>query len=91
MAPLHYCALKGNLDGINALVEMGAEINLKDHRSGRTPFFHALENNHMLVAQKLLEGGAMADIVNFSGQSVLCLVDETKSLSFKALVKQIAI
>lgn len=91
MAPLHYCALKGNLDGINALVEMGAEINLKDHRSGRTPFFHALENSHMLVAQKLLECGAMADIVNFSGQSVLCLVDETKSLSFKALVKQIAI
>ncbi|XP_076481385.1 uncharacterized protein LOC117154581 isoform X1 [Bombus vancouverensis nearcticus] len=91
MAPLHYCALKGNLDGINALVEMGAEVNLKDHRSGRTPFFHALENNHMLVAQKLLECGAMADIVNFSGQSVLCLVDETKSLSFKALVKQIVI
>ncbi|XP_050596619.1 uncharacterized protein LOC126925293 isoform X2 [Bombus affinis] len=91
MAPLHYCALKGNLDGINALIEMGAEINLKDHRSGRTPFFHALENNHMLVAQKLLECGAMADIVNFSGQSVLCLVDETKSLSFKALVKQIVI
>ncbi|XP_071873498.1 uncharacterized protein isoform X2 [Bombus fervidus] len=91
MAPLHYCALKGNLDGINALVEMGAEINLKDHRSGRTPFFHALENNHMPVAQKLLECGAMADIVNFSGQSVLCLVDETKSLSFKALIKQIVI
>lgn len=91
MAPLHYCALKGNLDGTNALIEMGAEINLKDHRSGRTPFFHALENNHMPVAQKLLECGAMADIVNFSGQSVLCLVDETKSLSFKALVKQIVI
>ncbi|XP_060830529.1 uncharacterized protein LOC132914975 [Bombus pascuorum] len=89
MAPLHYCALKGNLDGINALVEMGAEINLKDHRSGRTPFFHALENNHMPVAQKLLECGAIADIVNFSGQSVLCLVDETKSHSFKALIKQI--
>ncbi|PBC30188.1 DNA-binding protein Ets97D [Apis cerana cerana] len=87
MAPLHYCALNGYIDGINALIKGGAEVNLKDNRSGRTPFFHALENNHVSVAQKLLEYGAIADLPNFSGQSVLTLVDETKiySVGYKNL------
>ncbi|KAF3424674.1 hypothetical protein E2986_04005 [Frieseomelitta varia] len=91
LAPLHYCALNGFLDGVIALVEVGADINLKDHRSGRTPFFHALENNYTLVAQKLLECGAIANLPNFSGQSVLSLIDETNNFSFKALLKQIVI
>lgn len=91
MAPLHYCALNGYIDGINALIKGGAEVNLKDNRSGRTPFFHALENNHVLVAQKLLEYGAIADLPNFSGQSVLTLVDETKSFLFRTAHKQIVI
>ena len=88
---MHYCALNGFLDGVIALVEVGADINLKDHRSGRTPFFHALENNYILVAQKLLECGAIANLPNFSGQSVLSLIDETNNFSFKALLKQIVI
>ncbi|KAK1116445.1 hypothetical protein K0M31_019034 [Melipona bicolor] len=91
LAPLHYCALNGFLNGVIALVEVGADINLKDHRSGRTPFFHALENNYILVAQKLLECGAIANLPNFSGQSVLSLIDETNNFSFKALLKQIVI
>lgn len=91
MAPLHYCALNGYIDGINALIKGGAEVNLKDNRSGRTPFFHALENNHVSVAQKLLEYGAIADLPNFSGQSVLTLVDETKSFLFRTTHKQIVI
>ncbi|XP_031772678.1 uncharacterized protein PF11_0213-like [Apis florea] len=83
MAPLHYCSLNGYIDGVNALIKSGAEVNLKDNRSGRTPFFHALENNHVSVAQKLLECGAIADLPNFSGQSVLTLLDETKSFLFR--------
>ncbi|CAD1477449.1 unnamed protein product [Heterotrigona itama] len=87
LAPLHYCALNGFLDGVIALIKVGADINLKDYRSGRTPFFHALENNYVLVAQKLLECGAIANLPNFSGQSVLSLIDETNNFSFKALLK----
>ncbi|OAD57687.1 BCL-6 corepressor [Eufriesea mexicana] len=83
MAPLHYCALNGYLSGVNALIKMGADVNLQDNHSGRTPFFHALENEHTPVAQKLLEYNAIADLPNFSGQSVMSLVDEAKSLSLK--------
>lgn len=66
-------------------------MNLRDNRSGRTPFFHALENNHTLIAHKLLEKGAIADLSNFSGQSILSIVDESKSLSLKAALKEIVI
>ncbi|XP_076631346.1 uncharacterized protein LOC143346769 [Colletes latitarsis] len=90
-APLHYCVLYGNLEGVNALIKAGAEINLKDNRSGRTPFFHALEHHRVSIAQKLLEYGAIANIPNFSGQSVLSLIDDAKSLSLKAALKQIII
>ncbi|XP_076757140.1 uncharacterized protein LOC143427117 [Xylocopa sonorina] len=90
-APLHYCASNGYLEGVNALIQAGAEVNLKDNRSGRTPFFHALEHSHALIAQKLLDSGAIADLPNFSGQSVLSLVDDTKSLSLKAALKHIII
>lgn len=88
-AALHYCALNGNLEGVTALVEAGADVNLKDNRSGRTPFFHALENNYVWIAQKLLVNGAIANLPNFSGQTVLSLIDETKSLSIKAALKHI--
>ncbi|CAL7942573.1 unnamed protein product [Xylocopa violacea] len=88
-APLHHCAYNGYLEGVNALIKVGAEVNLKDNRSGRTPFFHALEHNHSLVAQKLLDNGAIADLPNFSGQSVLSLIDETKNHSLKAALKRI--
>ncbi|XP_043259176.1 uncharacterized protein LOC122401240 [Colletes gigas] len=90
-APLHYCVLYGNLEGVNALIKAGAEINLKDNRSGRTPFFHALEHHRVSIAQKLLEYGAIANIPNYSGQSVLSLIDDAKSLSLKAALKQIII
>ena len=89
LAPLHYCVLHGNLEGASALVEAGADVNLRDNRSGRTAFFHALEHNRIAIAQKLLEYGAIANLPNFTGQTVLCLVDDSKSLSLKSALKQI--
>lgn len=89
LAPLHYCVLHGNLEGASALVEAGADVNLRDNRSGRTAFFHALEHNRITIAQKLLEYGAIANLPNFTGQSVLCLVDDSKSLSLKSALKQV--
>ncbi|XP_017892979.2 uncharacterized protein LOC108632736 [Ceratina calcarata] len=77
-APLHYCAMHGNMNGLTSLISKGVDVNVRDHRSGRTPFFHAVENNHMKIAQKLIQSGGIADIPNFSGQSVMSLVCEAK-------------
>ncbi|XP_076236994.1 uncharacterized protein LOC143180868 [Calliopsis andreniformis] len=91
LAPLHYCALHGNSKGIDALIQAEAEINLRDNRSGRTPFFHALEQNHVSIAQNLLHHGAVANILNFSGQSILSIADEAKSMSLKTVLKKIIV
>lgn len=82
-APLHYCALYGNLEGVKALLDGGADVNLKDSRSGRTAFFHALENNHLNVTQTLLRHGAVANITNFAGQSVLSIMGDVRNLTLK--------
>nr|XP_033337316.1 uncharacterized protein LOC117226764 [Megalopta genalis]XP_033337317.1 uncharacterized protein LOC117226764 [Megalopta genalis]XP_033337318.1 uncharacterized protein LOC117226764 [Megalopta genalis] len=88
-APLHYCALRNNLDGVSALLKTKVNVNLRDNRSGRTPIFHAIENNHISIARELLVHGAIVAIPNFSGQSIMTLIEETKSLSLRAALKQI--
>ncbi|XP_043663473.1 putative uncharacterized protein DDB_G0282133 [Vespula pensylvanica] len=74
-APLHYCAQYGNLKGVISLINMGANINLKESRSGRTPLFLAIENKHPIIAKKLIENGASINIPNFAGQTVISLAD----------------
>lgn len=72
-APLHYCAQNGNLKGVISLINMGANIDLRENRSGRTPLFLALENKHAVVAQTLIEKGASINIYNFYGHTILSL------------------
>lgn len=75
-AAIHYCAQYGNLEGINLLINKGANINLQESRSGRTALFLALENNYVEVAQQLIENGAQKDIPNFSGHTVMSLLEK---------------
>ncbi|XP_015176794.1 PREDICTED: putative uncharacterized protein DDB_G0282499 isoform X2 [Polistes dominula] len=70
-APLHYCAQNGNLKGITSLINMGADINLRENRCGRTALFLAVENNHPLIAKELIQNGAVINIPNFSGQTIM--------------------
>lgn len=79
---LHHCARNGDEAGVKALLRASANIDLRDRRSGRTAFFHAVENEHMEIAQMLLDNGAQPNITNYSGQSVTNLVDESKYHSF---------
>ncbi|XP_043498086.1 probable serine/threonine-protein kinase ndrD [Polistes fuscatus] len=69
-APLHYCAQNGNIKGIISLIIMGADVNLRENRFGRTALFLAMENNYPLIAKKLMENGADINIPNFSGQTI---------------------
>ncbi|KAK2580522.1 hypothetical protein KPH14_006256 [Odynerus spinipes] len=85
-AALHYCSQYGNLEGVNSLINMGANVNLQESRSGRTALFLAIENNHHIVAQKLIESGAQADIPNFSGQTVMSLENKINHLSLITLL-----
>ncbi|CAK9818243.1 B-cell lymphoma 3 protein homolog [Anthophora quadrimaculata] len=84
-APLHYCTLKGNIDGVKALIKAGADVNLRDNRSGRTSLFHAIENNYIEIVHILVQNNAIVDLLNYSGQSALNLVHMTKNLPLKTL------
>ncbi|XP_011259401.1 uncharacterized protein LOC105253222 [Camponotus floridanus] len=73
-AALHYCCIRNNLEGVKALLSAGATTDLKDMRSGRTPLFHALDNNHTTLVQTLVKAGAVANIMNYAGQTPLPVV-----------------
>jgi ankyrin repeat protein len=57
--PLHAAAKKGHAEVCKILIELGAEINLKN-KAGKTPYFEATMNGN-LDAAKVLEkaGGKM--------------------------------
>lgn len=75
---IHYCVLHGNIEGVTELIKRGADINLRDRRSGRTALFHAIELNNMELAQLLLDNDAEASIPSFSGATIMSIVDEGK-------------
>ncbi|XP_012226601.2 putative leucine-rich repeat-containing protein DDB_G0290503 [Linepithema humile] len=83
LAALHYCSMHGNLEGVNAILSAGGNIDLKDKKSGRTPLFHAIDNNHTVIAQALLKAGAVANIANYAGQTPLPIMTDTKCAPFR--------
>ncbi|XP_032684876.1 uncharacterized protein LOC116850561 [Odontomachus brunneus] len=84
--PLHYCCKHGNVEGVNALLSAGVNVNLKDMKSGRTSLFHALESdnidNRTKVVQRLLQAEATTSIMNFAGQPPLPLPSDEKRSTF---------
>lgn len=91
LAPIHYCAQYGNLEGITELIKLGADVNLQDDKSGRTALFYAIECRDPNVSQevyeeiahKLIKKGAFSDIPIFSKHNLLLMMDKIKSHSLK--------
>ncbi|PSN56065.1 hypothetical protein C0J52_05875 [Blattella germanica] len=57
-APLHLSALRQKLMETSILIDKGANVDLKDARSGRTPLFHAVEMLNDDLMCLLLAAGA---------------------------------
>lgn len=55
---LHVAADGGFLEGVELLLEFGAEVDVKEAFSGRTPLAYSLSQGKWEVAQRLLEAGA---------------------------------
>jgi ankyrin repeat protein len=54
---LHYAALEGRTDDIQALIDSGADINLPD-KDGRTPLHFAAQQYQVRSAELLCKAGA---------------------------------
>ncbi|EDL97433.1 lysophospholipase [Rattus norvegicus] len=62
----------GDLDTLQAFVELGRDLNLKDY-SGQTPLHVAARRGHASVVAMLLQKGVDVDACNEDGQSPLLL------------------
>ncbi|KAL0106430.1 hypothetical protein PUN28_016268 [Cardiocondyla obscurior] len=82
-AALHYCSIHGNLQGVKALISAGATVNLRDMKSGRTPLFHAIDNNRSTIMRVLINAGAVTTIPNYAGQTALSIIADQRYTGFK--------
>ena len=64
--PLHYAVYHGQYYIVKKLLELGADVNIKDDR-GWTPLHYAVSEGKSEIATLLIEYGANANSVNKFG------------------------
>jgi len=67
--PIHLAAAGGHDEIIRLLVERKADINVKDRKSGKTPFYIAVDNGHLNTAATLIDLGADALEPDYAGHT----------------------
>ncbi|MFH1438212.1 MAG: ankyrin repeat domain-containing protein [Pseudomonadota bacterium] len=76
MTPLALAASSGDSASVKALVEKGANVNIRDSESGRTALELAIHNKHYAAAKVMIEKGF--DINSLETAALLSLVAEEK-------------
>ena len=79
MAPIHYACKNKNVKLMNLLIDLGADINIKD-RKGNTPLHYAVANNDERMVKHLLIRGAnkfIKDENNITPYELSCLLGDT--------------
>ncbi|CAG9820518.1 unnamed protein product [Phaedon cochleariae] len=69
LTPLMIACLNGQNDSAKLLLDFKADVNARDHISGRTSLFHAAENHDVEMVQMLLMYQAETKLKNFFGTS----------------------
>ncbi|GBN19314.1 B-cell lymphoma 3 [Araneus ventricosus] len=79
---LHYAVFKNNKTAVWCLHTVGAQMNVIDGKSGRSPLLHAILNRNEEMVSLLLECGASADVSDYSGRTAfeLALHASTKTI-----------
>ncbi|GIY46087.1 b-cell lymphoma 3 [Caerostris extrusa] len=79
---LHYAVFKNNKIAVRCLQKVGAQMDVIDGKSGRTPLIHAILNRNEELVTLLLECGACPDMSDYSGRTAfeLALHASTKSI-----------
>ncbi|SVA93070.1 uncharacterized protein METZ01_LOCUS145924, partial [marine metagenome] len=68
--PIHRAAAKGDLAGVQAELDKGADVNAKND-DGATPLHHAAEKGHKEIVELLINKGADVNAKNLDGKTPL--------------------
>ena len=63
-APLHFAAMSGSVEAVVALVDHGADVNVREARWGQTPLMFAASRNRIPAIRTLIERGADVGITS---------------------------
>ncbi|KAM9154462.1 NF-kappa-B inhibitor epsilon [Pangshura tecta] len=86
LACLHISTLKGNLQLMKLLLRSGADINVQDGTSGKTPLHLAVESRDREAVQYLLSKGAHVDALMYNGCTPLHLAVGRKDAAMAAIL-----
>ncbi|XP_074538924.1 B-cell lymphoma 3 protein homolog [Halichoeres trimaculatus] len=71
LSPLHLAVLRGHKDLTRMLLDVGADINAMDIKSGQSPLIHAVETNNADMVHFLIERGCDVNSQSYSGNTAL--------------------
>ncbi|NXL30029.1 IKBE inhibitor, partial [Glaucidium brasilianum] len=86
LACLHISTLKGNIPMMSLLLESGANINVREGTSGKTPLHLAVECHNHRAVQFLLRNGAYVDAQMYNGCTPLHLAVGRKDAAIAAIL-----
>ena len=71
LTPLHFAARQGAMHAVQALVELGANVDAPSPADGTTPLLIATINGQFDIARYLLDHGARPDLASAAGMTPL--------------------
>lgn len=89
--PIHDAALAGSVDALNALLDLGAQIDSQQNPLLQTPIHLACRFNHLEIVRRLVEKGADLSLCDVDGNSPMdeaSMRPETDMEIFELLKKQ---
>ncbi|XP_051470489.1 NF-kappa-B inhibitor epsilon [Apus apus] len=86
LACLHISTLKGNIPMMSLLLERGANIDVREGTSGKTPLHLAVECHNRRAVQFLLRNGAYVDAQMYNGCTPLHLAVGRRDAAIAAIL-----